>query len=311
MAIKDILAYFVHQQQGTSIHAQGGLHGSFHVPPLPLVILGAGLFAYGFILYRQYQRLRDTPRSTVRAVAMGFTHVHGNTAAVETLEGPITKIPCCYYSSSIERWEDAHKRWTSISQNTRSCPFYIDDGTGRILVSPAGARFDLPKTYVRTIGGKESGSTHPDPTSNLYVDTTLNIVVPSDADLLDMKTAALSKQFSIQGFGEPRQQEMVNKAYPDDARYRFSETCLPLGREVAVFGTCRENPNSSDISMIVKDQRDKILMITSNSEAKAESNLRSRAIKIVVAGAVVLFLTFATCQPVIRTVPGSEAHSSK
>lgn len=307
MALIDILRYVVDQPHGTSIHVQG----SSRFPPLPLLLLGVGLFAYGFILYGRYRRLQDTPRTTARAVSMGFVHVHGKTARAEVLQSPITKTPCCHYSSSIEHWEVRRKRWVSISQDTRSCPFYLDDGTGRVLVNPAGARFDLPKTFAKTIGGKRTEPVQLNPISDSCLDTTLKVAPPSEADLIGMKTAAVRQQFSIKRFNEAQEQGILNKAYPDDDPYRFTEICLPIGREVAVFGTCTENPNSSDVGMIVKDPRDKILMITSNPEAKAESNLRSRAIKIVVAGAAVLFLSFATCQPVVRTVPESEAHSSK
>jgi len=307
MAMMDILAYVVDQPQGTSIHVEG----SFHFPPLPFLILGAGLFAYGFILYRRYQRLQDTPRTTARAVAMGFVHVHGKTVAGETLQSPITKVPCCYYSCSIEHWEKRRKRWISISRDTRFCPFYVDDGTGRVLVNPAGARFDLSRTFAGTIGTKATDTVQPNSTSNSYIDKTLNVAPPSEAELLGMKTAAANRQFNIKQLNGTPPQEILNKVYPDDAPYRFTEICLPIGREIAVFGTCTENPNSSDVSMIVKGQRDKILLISSNPEAKAEGNLRSTAIKFAVAGAAVLFLSFATCHPVMRNVPGSEVHSSK
>jgi hypothetical protein len=307
MAMIAVLTYVTNQPQGTSIH----MEGSFHFPPLPFLILGVGLFAYGFVLYRRYRQLQDTPRTTARAVAMGFVHLHGKTVGAETLQSPITKVPCCYYSYSIEHWEERRKRWISISRDTQFCPFYLDDGTGRVLVNPAGARFDLPKTFAGTIGAKAPDAVQLNPTSNSYIDKTLNVAPPREADLLGMKTAAVSKLFSIKRLDGTPPQEILNKAFPDDAHYRFTEICLPVGREVAVFGTCTENPNSSDVSTIVKGQRDKILMITSNPEAKAESNLRSTAIKVVVAGAAVLFLSFATCQPVMKTVPGSEVHSSK
>jgi E3 Ubiquitin ligase len=307
MAMIAILMYVANQQHGTSIHVEG----SAHFPPLPFLILGVGLFAYGFVLYRRYQRLQDTPRTTARAVAMGFAHVRGKTVAAETLQSPMTKVPCCYYSYAIEHWEDRRNRWAVISRDMRSCPFYIDDGTGRVLVNPAGAKFDLPRMFAAVIGAKQTGTVQSNPTPEIFIDTSLGVAPPSTSDLLGMKTAAVSKQFTIKRVDGTPSQEILNKAYPDDARYRFTETCLPIGREVAVFGTCTQNPNSSDVSMIVKGQTDKILMITSNPEAKAESNLRSTAIRFAVIGAVCLFITFATCQPVMRTVPGSGVHSSK
>lgn len=307
MAVFEILTCVVDQPQGISIHLQGSVQS----PPLTLLLLGVGLFAYGFILYGRYRRLQDTPRTTARAVAMGFVHVHGKTVGAETLQSPITKIPCCYYSFSIKRWEEGHKGWVPIAQGTRFCPFYLDDGTGRVLVNPTEARFDLPKTFMWTMGSKGTESAQINRISDSYVDTTLKIAPPSETDLLEMKAAAVKQQFSTKQGDEARQQEILKTAYPDDGPYRFTETTLPIGREVSVFGTCTENPNSSDASMIVKGQRDKILMITSNPEAKAESNLRSRAIMIVLAGAVVLFLSFASCRPNMRTVPGAQVHSSK
>lgn len=306
----DILTCVVNQSHQISINVQG----NSHFPPLTLVILGVGLFAYGFILYRRYRRLQDTPRTTARAVAMGFVHVRGKTIANQTLESPIAKVPCSYYSCRIEKWAPRQKsKWSTIFRDTRSCPFYIDDGTGRVLVNPAGAQFELPSTFAAITGAKQTDAIQLHPTPEVYIDTSLGVVPPSEADLLRLKTAGVENQgvLSLKHLDEARKEEILKKGYPDDACYRFTETCLPVGREVAVFGTCTDNPNSPDVSTIVKGQKEKILFITSSQEAKAESNLRSTAVKFVIAGAIVLFLSFASCQPRMRSVSGSAAHSSK
>jgi hypothetical protein len=310
-----IATWLVNQPGGVSIR----MEGKFQFPPLPLLVLGVLLFAYGFILYRRYKRLQDTPRINARSVAMGFVHVHGKTIATEVLESPITKVPCCYYSYSVEQWATGNKgsHWSPIFSDTQYRNFYLDDGTGRVLVNPAGASFNILKTFDGIIGGKQADliqsiSIQSNTPSESYLDGALGVTPPSEADLLRLKTEAVEKQrvIGLKQVDEVRKQEILKKAYPDDARYRFTEICLPVGREVGVFGTCEANPNSSDVSVIVKNPRDKVLLITSTPEAKFETGLRTRAIRLVVAGAVVLFVTFASCRPIMKTTAGPAVHSS-
>lgn len=308
----DSLTSVVTQPGGFSIHMQGSVQS----PPLSLLFVGTILFAYGFILYRRYRLLQDTPRIHARAVAMGFVHVRGKTVGNETqtLKSPITKLPCCYYSWSIEKYLlDQKNHWFSIFRDTKSCRFYIDDGTGRVLVNPAGAQFELPRTLVATTGVGQTDNIQLNPAFNINIDTAPGVAPSSEPELLRLKTGVDENRqvLSHEHIDDAMKQEILKRGYPDNARYRFTETCLPIGQEVAVFGTCSENSNFSDGSAIEKGQRDKILLITSNQEAKAGTKLRSRSIMIVAAGAAVLFLSFASCRPIMRTVPGSEVHSSK
>lgn len=54
---------------------------------------------------------------------------------------PLSSTPCVYYSYKIEERRHSGKktRWVTIKKGSSSAPFFLDDGTGRILIAPNGA----------------------------------------------------------------------------------------------------------------------------------------------------------------------------
>jgi hypothetical protein len=307
---------FLYQSRPTEYHASysysksSGAEINFETSGGPqfLFLIGILIFVYGFILYRRYRRLQDTPRIPARSVPMGFVHVHGKAEATESLMSPITKTPCLYYSLVIENWVRAGKRkgWNPLKSDKHFCKFYVEDETGRVLVNPAGAKFDSQRSFRGSIG--------PQANDGFYTDPTLGAKEVTANDLLLLKNQLITERPHISLLGKSGQigSTKAAAAFPGTGSYRFTEICLPVGREVSVFGTCNEGASASNLSVIGKGQKEKTFVITSNPEGQLEGHLRSWGVKLVLAGAIVLVLSLAMMRPTVKTFPADSglAHAS-
>jgi hypothetical protein len=146
----------------------GGILGRFPIPwsdkmrmflaPMPAdMVIGTlgsvlaaicGSFAMS-TLRTQRQQLENIPTATVRSAAIGLTELKG-TARVAP--GPAHKMrvdafhpgePGLPYSIPEERILQTEKRWTGNAIGHRNMwrTFYLEDGTGRMLVDPMNVEF--------------------------------------------------------------------------------------------------------------------------------------------------------------------------
>lgn len=138
-----------------SIGSSGG-HSYF----VPLLGFGAGvgLFANGFWNYRKLRVIEDTPRIPVRSTPMGLVHVHGKVMGKFLLTSPVARIPCYYYHVRLECWQEQGKNrgWHTVHTEKDQRTFYVEDGTGKVLINPQSAEYDLPSTYCAEIGPRRT-----------------------------------------------------------------------------------------------------------------------------------------------------------
>jgi hypothetical protein len=93
----------------------------------------------GFACLRLKRHIEDTPTSRVRSLAMGLVEVHGRAVRRYALVAPMTHSACAWYRLRKYR-RDRNNRWVLASQSDSShVPFVLDDGSGRVLIDPAGA----------------------------------------------------------------------------------------------------------------------------------------------------------------------------
>ena len=79
---------------------------SGHISPLVpviVVVMGVILFLVGFLKYREYRVLADTPQIPIRSVSMGLSHVAGTSTGGQPLTSPLTQVPCYYYEVKVEK----------------------------------------------------------------------------------------------------------------------------------------------------------------------------------------------------------------
>lgn len=262
---------------------------------------GAGLYSFlkGFRIYREFRILEDTPEVPIRGVAMGLTHVRGQALAEETLTSPVTRTPCVFYKVDIEKWErDRNRsRWRHYATDTRGVRFYLQDPTGKVMVDPHGAEYDLVRRRQRVIGESGFGL------RSLFErkPALLTENEPSDDELRDYLSGGLSPPDSVHD-AIAQAQAMVGGAGGVDpagvvftttqrwtlrsggsatGRFRLTEYCIVPDEWYNVTGTCVENPRpkgDEDRNLVVKGESEPTFLISWRDEENIESSLRNRAL---------------------------------
>ncbi|MGA7380392.1 MAG: GIDE domain-containing protein [Terriglobales bacterium] len=128
---------------------------STSIPPafwiMPLLGAGAGvyLFYHGFRLLQRKRLIMNTPSSKIRSAAMGLVEVSGLATGPYTLRAPITGVPCYYYRTMVWEWKQRDKgsSWVKEADEGLHVPFYLDDGSARVLVDPQGAEMDIHRDF--------------------------------------------------------------------------------------------------------------------------------------------------------------------
>jgi hypothetical protein len=115
------------------------------------VTFGPYFFWRGFRLLQRKRLILDTPRSTIRAAALGCVEVTGKVVGPYTLVAPLSHTDCFYYRLVIESNPQGDLR-KSIKE--MCAPIFLDDGTGTLMIYPQGAELVLPSSGERGEYGK-------------------------------------------------------------------------------------------------------------------------------------------------------------
>jgi len=112
---------------------------------------GVGTFFRGFRAYRKYLLLQGTSEMPIRSIAMGLVRIHGKVTRDHLVDSPISHTPCGFYQVHIEKWKDEGEsgKWLHYGAEANGVSFYLEDSSGRVLVDPRGAEYDLESTCVR------------------------------------------------------------------------------------------------------------------------------------------------------------------
>lgn len=121
---------------------------------LALLGLAAGvlMFTYGFAVWREKRTIENIPTSRVRSLAMGLVEVSGQARPKALLKSPITASDCVYYKYLIEKHVHSGKsnKWVVVDEGASTNYFFVDDGTGKVLVDPVEADIHIAKDYRHT-----------------------------------------------------------------------------------------------------------------------------------------------------------------
>ena len=116
---------------------------------------GIGFFFYGFRLLQRRRLILDTPMSKIRSASLGVVEISGLATGPYTLSSPITQRPCYYYRTLVWEWKQngKDKKWVRIAGECLHVPFFIDDGTGLMVVDPRGADLDIHRDFQQEFNG--------------------------------------------------------------------------------------------------------------------------------------------------------------
>jgi hypothetical protein len=100
---------------------------------------GIALMIFGFMSFKRYQRIRDTPSSRVRSVAVGMTEVKGKIRKANqesTYKHPIDGDDTVYYEREVEKYrhDDNGSNWETVLTEEVGDKFMLEDDTGKIEV---------------------------------------------------------------------------------------------------------------------------------------------------------------------------------
>lgn len=94
----------------------------------------------GLQALQRKRQVENIPTSKVRSMAMGLVELHGRAVRRYALVSPMSHTPCVWYRLSKFRIEENGTRRAIGSSSSGPLPFFLDDGTGRLLVIPDGAK---------------------------------------------------------------------------------------------------------------------------------------------------------------------------
>ena len=281
-------------------------------PPIAVLILafliGALLFIFGFKTYREYRVLAETPESPIRSIPMGLVKVRGTATGDDRLTSPLTGVPCFYYQVKLEKWvkkENESGKWEKVGAETNERPFYLDDGSGKVLVMPHGAQFEVLRTFQGETGIESVHSRHVHPSLGIPGPTEEDLVAYAKgggsraraaleaSDAPGAKTAAKVANVAqkIGSLGISLSEGGLTMDFGLGQSYRFTEQCLLADRECNIIGTCAENPapkDEHDRNLLKLGENEKTFLIASMSGKQVEKSLRLRAVVMVLAGAAVM-----------------------
>jgi hypothetical protein len=120
------------------------------IPALRLVVnpiiwamigFGSGIYFFfrGFAPLQRKRFIQNIPTSTIRGAALGLVEVSGKVEGPYTIIAPLSEQDCFYYRTVARQGGER-----IVVEETLSTPFFLDDGTGKLLVDGRGAETDLP-----------------------------------------------------------------------------------------------------------------------------------------------------------------------
>jgi len=113
------------------------------------IIVGVVLFTRGFQMLRFKQLIMNTPISKIRSASMGLVEIGGRAKGPRAIPAGITGEDCYYYRAMAWqlRQSGKNREWRQVACESLYVPFFVEDSTGRMLVDPQGAEFDIQRNF--------------------------------------------------------------------------------------------------------------------------------------------------------------------
>jgi hypothetical protein len=113
------------------------------------IFAGIYWFVRGLRLRQRRRLILSTPASSIQNAVIGLVEVNGVSESPYVMLSPLNRTECHYYRAVA--WQlrrSGHDTfWRKVVEETLHVPFYLNNGSGKLLVDPRGAEMDLPSTF--------------------------------------------------------------------------------------------------------------------------------------------------------------------
>lgn len=215
------------------------IEGGFY--SIATMLIGIAVIGYSYSRHKQRRLMQDTATSEVESMAVGAVELTGTVEkAEETIPGLLTDESCVIVDYDVEeyRWGDDGKEWITQDSGVLAEPFYLNDGTGRLLVDISDWTTDYEVSAAnRTREEYEDTAAQP-PVVDAFVD------------------------------------EYTDEAPDSEKQRRYTQKVLPVGAEAYVFGDaeladrvdCAIEPDDDAAELIVTEDADTELFLISDKD---------------------------------------------
>lgn len=266
-------------------------------------LVGFAIMGAGAKRFQTGRLIKNTPTERVRSVAIGRTELQGKARdAGVVFDQPFTSGKCLYYSYSVEQEVERtvkdddgktkkERKWETISSHSLAAPFYLDDGTGKILVvANAGADFQISggnkfsKTFRSGVPGKyrrniDTSVDIADAISDGIEWEPHNLATKLESKIPLVSVPGTSNNTKPRNSGSPKQPKYRSSTRGRIRRYRISQTVLPVDEDVYVYGAARQRKDpmgSNEQRLIIQGDDDTGRFIVSD---KGEDTLARKYTK--------------------------------
>ena len=278
--------------------------------PIRIALLGFALIATGIALvfaaakkFRKAVLIGSMRETSIRDISPGLVRAFGKAEGEEALTSPIVGAACYYYSSLAQKLTgEKSNNWSTVQKATKLLNFYLNDGTGRVLVDQQSAEYDIPDILSAKIEPKGGASCKLDPLLGLpaLTEKQLRYLIHSPwnqprATALESADQApeekeekgkwwVPKEVEIEGLGGFSLQEEVRG-------FTLTESCLLAGGEYSIVGTAEkiQNGDGSETYLIKRSAAKDPFVISAKRGDQIADSLRKNA-WLVTAAAAFLFL---------------------
>ncbi|MBI3270805.1 MAG: hypothetical protein HYZ53_17515 [Planctomycetes bacterium] len=125
---------------------------------LVLAVVAAAYVFEALEFHRRYRLISLLPTSTISSLQEGLREIKGRIVPLSLLKAPLTQRPCVYHQFRVDaKYPGLRKKdvWKTINSGGEGVPFLVDDGSGRILVSPEGAVMEVEDEKLLSTDGYE------------------------------------------------------------------------------------------------------------------------------------------------------------
>lgn len=191
-----------------------------------LVVGGVGLVVRGFRRRKQRELMADTPTEQAESLSMGPSEVAGvaRTNDRHPASAPFSDEECVVATWEVLEYEedDDGGNWHLVDDGIEGVPFYVDDGTGSVLVKPhVDALYEIDEAGETTVR-VDAGETPPEPIRE-FVSTVGSV------DRVD---------------------ESAGGSGTSEGDRKYTQNLIEPGEEVYVFGTVQPREDGGGASNV-------------------------------------------------------------